>query len=236
MAALRVDVITGFPDIIEEPLRQSMIKKGQDTGAVEIFTHNLRTFTNDNHRTIDDYPYGGGPGMVLKVEPIVKCLEEIDKIAPLENAKIILLSPRGETLNQKKAVSLSLEKHLVFICGHYKGIDQRVYDFFNITDMSIGDYVLSSGEIGALVIIDSVVRLLPGVLKDIDSAWTDSFSDDLLDAPYFTRPEIFRGIKVPDVLTSGNHAKIEKWRIKKKIDITKSNRPDLYNAYLKQLK
>jgi len=234
--ALRIDIVTGFPGILKPALNESMIKKGRDKNAVEIHLHDLRDYTDDKHRTIDDYPYGGGAGMVLKVEPFVRSMEAIDKQSKVADAKIILMSPRGEQFEQKRAIQLSLEKHLIFLCGHYKGIDQRIHEFFKIDEISIGDYILSSGEISALTVVDSVVRLLPGVLKDIDSAWTDSFSDELLDAPYFTRPEIFRDVKVPEVLLSGNHSKIENWRKNKKIEITKNNRVDLYNKYLKSIK
>ncbi|KAA3608503.1 MAG: tRNA (guanosine(37)-N1)-methyltransferase TrmD [Calditrichaeota bacterium] len=233
---MRIDIVTGFPAILQSALNQSMIKKGQDKNAVKIHLHDLRDYTDDKHRTIDDYPYGGGAGMVLKVEPFVRCLEDIDKQSKISDSKILLMSPQGRQFVQNTATQLSLHKHLVFLCGHYKGIDQRIHNFFEIEEISIGDYVLSSGEISALVIVDSVVRLLPGVLKDIDSAWTDSFTEELLDAPYFTRPEIFRSAKVPEVLLSGNHTKIEKWRLNQKIKSTKNNRPDLYNKYLKTIK
>ncbi len=234
--ALRIDIITGFPEILKSALNESMIKKGRNKNAVEIYLHDLRDYTDDKHRTIDDYPYGGGAGMVLKVEPFVRCLENIDKEACIKEAQIILMSPRGECFSQKRATQLCLKKHLIFLCGHYKGIDQRIHNFFKIDELSIGDYILSSGEISALVVVDSIVRLLPGVLKDIDSAWTDSFSDKLLDSPYYTRPEVFRDVKVPDVLVSGNHEKIKKWRNKQKIEITKNKRPDLYSEYIESIK
>jgi tRNA (guanine37-N1)-methyltransferase len=236
MMALRIDIVTGFPDILKSALNESMIKKGRNKNAVKIYLHDLRDYTDDKHRTIDDYPYGGGAGMVLKVEPFVRCLESIDKEAPVNDARIILMSPRGDRFSQKRAIQLSLKKHLIFLCGHYKGIDQRIHNFFEIEELSIGDYILSSGEISALVVVDSIVRLLPGVLKDIDSAWTDSFSDKLLDSPYYTRPEVFRDVKVPDVLMSGNHEKIDKWRNKQKVEITKNKRPDLYNEYIESIK
>lgn len=233
---LRIDIVTGFPAMLESVLNESMIKKGRDNNAVSIHLHDLRDYTDDKHRTIDDYPYGGSPGMVLKIEPFIKCIEHIKKVTEFEKAKIILMTPRGVQFSQKRAVQLSLEKHLVFLCGHYKGIDERIYNYCEINEISIGDYVLSSGEISALVVIDSVVRLLPDVLKDIDSAWTDSFSDNLLDAPYYTRPEEFKGLKVPDVLKTGDHKKIEQWHEKKKIEITKKLRPDLYKEYIKTIK
>lgn len=233
---LRIDIVTGFPLMLKSVLNESMIKKGRDNKAVEIHLHDLRSFTTDRHRTIDDYPYGGGPGMVLKIEPFVKCLESLKKETDFEKAEIIIMSPKGEPFSQKKAVSLCTKENIIFLCGHYKGIDDRIFEYCNAKELSIGDYILSSGEISALVVIDSIVRLLPGVLKDIDSAWTDSFTDNLLDAPYFTRPPEFGGMKVPAVLMTGDHEKIEKWREEKKIEITKNNRPDLYKKYLKTIK
>lgn len=233
---LRIDIVTGFPAMLESVLNESMIKKGRDNNAVSIHLHDLRNYTDDKHRTIDDYPYGGGPGMVLKVEPFIRCLEKIKKETEFDKAKIILMTPRGEKFSQKKAVQFCLEEHLIFLCGHYKGIDERIHDYCEISELSIGDYILSSGEISALVVVDSIVRLLPGVLKDIDSAWTDSFSDYLLDAPYYTRPEEFEGFKIPEVLKTGDHKKIEQWREQKKIEVTKKIRPDLYKKYLKTIK
>jgi len=233
---LRIDLVTGFPDMLETVLNKSMIKKGRDSKTVAIYLHNLRDYTRDKHKTIDDYPYGGGPGMVLKIEPFMSCLEKINDEADISKADIILMTPGGKTFSQEDAVKLSLKKHLIFLCGHYKGIDARIYDFCKIHEISIGDYILSSGEISALVVIDAIVRLMPGVLKDIDSAWTDSFSDNLLDNPYYTRPEEFRGKKVPQVLITGNHEKINEWRLQQKEKITKQNRPDLYKKYLKTIK
>ena len=174
--------------------------------------------------------------MVLKVEPIVRALRDIFSEMPQEKARILLPSPRGQQFNHKAAVSLSLENHLVFLCGHYKGIDQRIHEFYDINEISIGDYVLSSGEIAALAIVDSVVRLLPGVIKDIESAWSDSFSEELLDAPYYTRPEIYEGKRVPKILLSGNHADIGKWRQEMREKDTRERRPDLYENYQKSIK
>ncbi|MCB9058911.1 MAG: tRNA (guanosine(37)-N1)-methyltransferase TrmD [Calditrichae bacterium] len=233
---LRIDIVTGFPLILNEALNQSIIKKGRDNNAVDIFLHDLRDFTDDKHRTIDDYPYGGGPGMVLKIEPFARCLNLINETNDISQAEIILMTPKGSQYSQKMATELSLQGHLIFLCGHYKGIDNRIHDFYKINEVSIGDYILSSGEIGALVVIDSIVRLLPGVLKDIDSAWTDSFTDNLLDVPYYTRPENFNGVDVPKVLLSGNHRNIDQWREKQRIEITKKYRPDLYEKHLKTIK
>ncbi len=233
---MRIDIITGFPKILNEPLNESIIKMGQRKNAVEIEIHDLRDFTADKHRTIDDYPYGGGPGMVLKIEPFYQALQKIFEKREAEKAHIVMPSPRGRVLTQSIVTQLSLKEHLVFLCGHYKGIDERIHEFYKIDEISIGDYIISSGEVATLVIIDAVVRLLPGVIRDINSAWTDSFSDELLDAPYYTRPEEFLGKKVPSVLLSGNHQKIEEWRQKIREKITRERRPDLYEKYLKSIK
>jgi len=230
---MRIDVITGFPKMVEGPLNESMIKIGRRNKVVDFNIYDLRKYTTDRHRTIDDYPYGGGPGMVLKIEPVVKALDDIFTKGDQKETKILMPTPRGICLNQSLITKMSLEEHLVFICGHYKGIDERVHQFYKIDEISIGDYILSSGEVASLVLIDSVVRLLPGVLKDIDSAWTDSFSENLLDVPYYTRPEIFRDVKVPEVLLSGNHKNIKKWRHDMRKKITESRRPDLFEKYKK---
>ncbi len=229
---LKIDIITGFPKMLDGPLNDSMIRKAQRNRRVEIKLHDLRDYTEDRHKTIDDYPYGGSAGMVLKIEPIVRCLDNIFADSKVENAELILPSPRGPVFRQDEAKRLSLKNHLVFLCGHYKGIDERIYEFYPFKELSVGDYILSAGEIAALAMVDAVVRLLPGVLKDIDSAFTDSFEDGLLDAPYYTRPDEFRGKKVPDVLLSGNHSKIEAWRQQKREEVTKERRPDLYNKYI----
>ncbi len=228
---MRIDIISGFPAMVEEPLKQSIIRQGRQKGLVDIYVHDLRDFTQDKHRTIDDYPYGGGPGMVLKLEPIVGALRRIFGEMPEEKARILLTSPRGRTLDQAEVTRLSLQDHLILICGHYKGVDERVHEFYKVEEISIGDYILSAGEVAALVITDAVVRLLPGVIKDIDSAWSDSFADDLLDAPYYTRPEEFEGKGVPKVLISGNHRKIAEWRQQQRIKITRERRPDLFKKY-----
>jgi len=230
---MRIDIISGFPRMLEAPLNESIVRQARLKNRVQIHIHDLRDFTEDKHRTIDDYPYGGGPGMVLKLEPIVKALRHIFKEEAAEKARILLTSPRGQTLNQSTAVKLSLQEHLVLICGHYKGVDERLGELFDVQELSIGDYVLSAGETAALVIVDAVVRLLPGVIKDINSAWSDSFSDDLLDAPYYTRPENFEGHRVPPVLLSGDHKKIENWRLQQREEITRRRRPELFKKYLK---
>jgi len=233
---MQIDIITDFPQIVTEPLQQSIIKRAQQNKIVTINVHNLRKWAKDRHKTIDDAPYGGGAGMIFKIEPLYDCLSEIYGNDPGEKVKILLTSPRGEKLTQEKATKLSIKENLIIICGHYKGIDERLKSFFPIEEISIGDFVLSGGEIPALTIVDAVVRLLPGSISDIDSAWTDSFSENLLDCDYYTRPESFKGEKVPEVLLSGDHSKINKWRDEKRVEITKSNRPDLYIKYKEELK
>ncbi len=230
-----IDVITAFPGIIKPPLNESIIKRAVRAKVVDIRIHDLRRWTKDKHHTIDDTPYGGGAGMVYKIEPLCECLEHI--IGPDSGkVEILLTSPRGRGLNQSYATELSLKKRIIIICTRYKGVDERIKKFFPINEISIGDYVITGGELAALVIVDSLVRLLPGAISDIDSAWTDSFSDGFLDCNYYTRPEIFREEKVPAVLLSGDHDKISSWRQKERETITKINRPDLYENYLKEIK
>lgn len=213
---------------MDGPFQESIIKRALEKKLINIDIYDLRSFTKDKHHQIDDYPYGGGPGMILKPEPIFVCIDHIlDKISPDESRRLIFLTPQGKTYNQQHAKKLSSEQNLIFLCGHYKGIDQRVRDYWDFEEISIGDYVLTGGELPALVVIDSVVRLIPGVISDINSAETDSFYNNMLDCPYYTRPEIFRDLKVPSVLLSGNHAEIEKWRKQKSLEITLERRQDL---------
>jgi len=223
---MRIDIIAALPDIVEGPLQQSIVRRAQEAGAVEIEVHDLRAFAADKHRQIDDYPFGGGAGMVLKPEPLFRAVEAIRE-AHGEPDEVIYLTPDGEPFDQPMANRLSMDEHLVLIAGHYKGIDQRVRNALVTTEISIGDYVLSGGELPALVLVDAVVRLLPGVLGDASSALTDSFQDDLLDAPVYTRPAEFRGMDVPEVLRSGDHARIEAWRDEKRLEKTRDRRPDL---------
>ncbi len=231
---MQIDIITAFPKMVSVPLEESIIGRAANRDIVKINIHDLRAWTEDRHRTIDDAPYGGGAGMVYKVEPLHKCLTEIFEKKEHPSREILLTSPRGKTFDQAAAVKLSLIDHLIIICGHYKGIDERLKSFFPVNEISLGDYVLSGGEIPATVIVDSVVRLLPGVLGDVDSAFTDSFNDYLLDCDYYTRPENFKGVSVPEILLSGNHDKIDKWRLAQREAITKDRRPDLYKKYLKK--
>ncbi len=230
-----IDVITAFPAIVNPPLTESIIKRAVQAKIVDIRVHDLRKWTDDKHQTIDDTPYGGGAGMVYKVEPLYRCLDELTR-SKKDQSRIFLTSPRGKILNQSIATQLSLEAHIILISARYKGVDERIKRFFDVEEISIGDYVITGGELASLVIVDSIVRLLPGAIGDIDSAWTDSFSDGLLDCNYYTRPEEFRGEEVPPVLLTGDHKKIKAWRQQERETITKKNRPDLFENYLKETK
>ena len=229
---MQIHVITAFPKTFHGFLDESILKRAIKSSAVEIILHNIRDHAIGKHLQIDDYPYGGGAGMILKPEPIFSCLKDVREKYKLENVKVTLLTPVGQAYEQKKAVELSLRDSLILLCGHYKGIDQRVIDELVDEEISIGDFVVTGGEVPAMCIIDSVIRLLPGVIGDIDSAITDSFQTGLLDHPHYTRPEKFRDKSVPKVLLSGNHAAIEKWRSEQSIDITQKLRQDLYQKYL----
>ncbi|SHK09256.1 tRNA (guanosine(37)-N1)-methyltransferase TrmD [Rhodothermus profundi] len=227
---MRIDIVTAFPDLVRGPLEYSIIRRARERGQVDIRVHDLRDYTTDRHRQIDDYPYGGGGGMVLKPEPIFRCIEAIQEEArragrPID--EVIYLTPDGQVFNQELANRLSLCQHLVLLAGHYKGVDQRVRDALVTMELSIGDYVLSGGELPALVVVDAIVRLIPGVLGDAESALTDSFQDGLLDAPVYTRPAVFRGMAVPEVLRSGDHERIAAWREEQRLLKTRQRRPDL---------
>ncbi|MDR6160068.1 MULTISPECIES: tRNA (guanosine(37)-N1)-methyltransferase TrmD [Chryseobacterium] len=222
---MRIDIISVLPELMESPFKTSILKRAVDKGLVEVHFHHLRDWAINKHRQIDDEPYGGGAGMVMMVEPLDKCISELK--AQRDYDEIIYLTPDGVTLNQKIANTLSIKQNLIFLCGHYKGIDQRVRDLHITKEISIGDYVLTGGELAACVLADSVIRLLPGVLNDEQSALTDSFQDDLLSPPIYTRPEVYKGLEVPKVLLSGNFAKIEEWRHDEALRITKEKRPDL---------
>lgn len=222
---MRIDIISVLPELMESPFKTSILKRAVDKGLVEVHFHHLRDWAINKHRQIDDEPYGGGAGMVMMVEPLDKCISELK--AQRDYDEIIYLTPDGVTLNQKIANTLSIKQNLIFLCGHYKGIDQRVRDLHITKEISIGDYVLTGGELAACVLADSVIRLLPGVLNDEQSALTDSFQDDLLSPPIYTRPEVYKGLEVPKILLSGNFAKIEEWRHDEALRITKEKRPDL---------
>ena len=222
---MRIDIITILPELLKSPFEASIMKRAIDSGLVTVNFHNLRDFTSDNYKSIDDYQFGGGAGMVMMIEPIDKCISKLRNKRNYD--EIIYMTPDGETLNQGIANQLSLQKNIIILCGHYKGVDQRVRDHFITKEISIGDYVMSGGELGAAVLCDAIVRLIPGVLGNETSALTDSFQDNLLAPPIYTRPREYKNMKVPDVLFSGNFPEIEKWREKEAYKRTKSRRPDL---------
>ena len=220
---MKIDIVTLFPEICRAPLGESIMKRAQQNGIVDLSIHNLRDWTTDKHHVADDAPFGGGQGMVMKPEPIFAAVEELRN----QTSKVVLMSPAGRRFDQQMAAQLSGESHLVIICGHYEGVDHRVIEHLVDLEISIGDYVLTNGAIAAVVLVDAVVRLMPGVLGHEQSAVDDSFSRGLLEAPQYTRPAEFRSWKVPDVLLSGNHAEIESWRREQAIKRTRENRPDL---------
>lgn len=224
---MKIDILTLFPEMFSGVLGQSILHRAAEKGAVNYHVVNFREYAANKHLTVDDYPYGGGAGMVLKPQPIFDAVSALQKQAENGNPRIVLLCPQGERYNQKKAEELSKEKHLIFICGHYEGYDERIRTHLVTDEISIGDYVLTGGELGAMVIIDSVVRLLPEVLGKEESHQQDSFSTGLLEHPHYTRPADFRGLKVPDVLMSGNHKLIEEWRTKESLRRTLMRRSDL---------
>jgi len=222
---MRIDIISVLPELMASPFETSILKRAVEKGVAEVYFHQLRDWSIGKHKQIDDEPYGGGAGMVMMVEPLDKCISEL--IEARNYDEIIYLTPDGKTLNQKIANTLSLKKNLLFICGHYKGIDQRVRDLHVTLEISIGDFVLTGGELAACVLADSIIRLLPGVLNDEQSALTDSFQDDLLSPPIFTRPKIYKNLEVPAILLSGDTAKIEDWKYEQALKITEERRPDL---------
>ncbi len=223
---LRIDILTLFPQVFDSPLSCSILKRARDDGLIEIVLTDIRDFTTDNYRKVDDKPYGGGPGMVMMPGPVFDSLEHVRKLSP-DAGRLILLSPQGQKFDQAKAAELSKEKRLILIAGKYEGFDERIRTGLGAEQISIGDYVLNGGELAAMIVIDAVVRLLPGALGDEDSAKNDSFIEGLLEYPQYTRPEVFRGMKVPEILLSGDHAKIAEWRKQQSIERTKKSRPDL---------
>lgn len=221
---MRIDIITIFPEMVEGPLSLSLIGRGREKGLFEILVHDLREFTDDKHRVVDDVPYGGGPGMVMKPEPIMEALRKID---PDNEALRIITSAAGEVFDQKLAADFSGRERMIILCGHYKGVDQRVVQLANLREISIGDFILTGGEYAAVVMADAVLRLLPGTLKDFESAFEDSHFSGILGPEEFTRPEAYEGVSVPEVLISGHHEKIRRWRLGNALSRTRRKRPDL---------
>jgi tRNA (guanine37-N1)-methyltransferase len=238
---MKIDILTLFPEMFKGPFEESIVKRAQEKSLVEIKIHNLRKWAKDKHKTVDDRPFGGGAGMILIIEPIFKALKSLGLLLRTQNkttgescvsekkTKVILLGPTGKVFNQKKACQLAKMDHLIFICGHYEGVDERVREHLVDEEISIGDYILTGGEIPAMVMVDTVVRLIPGVLEKPEAIKTESFSP-LLEYPQYTRPEDFKGWKVPKILLSGDHKKIADWRKKKSLERTRKRRPDLLKA------
>ena len=222
---MRFDIITVLPGLLESPFAHSILQRAQKKGIAEIHVHNLREYTNNKQKSVDDYPYGGGSGMVMQIEPFSNCIEKLQ--AERVYDEIIFMTPDGITLNQEMANELSGKENIMLLCGHYKGIDQRIREIYVTREISVGDYVLSGGELPAAIVVDAVVRLIPGVLNDETSALSDSFQGELLDAPLYTRPADWKGHKVPDILLSGDQAKIENWRYEEALKRTQERRPDL---------
>lgn len=224
---MQIDILTLFPEMFEGPFKHSIIKRAKEKNLIDIQLINIRDFAIDKHRRVDDYQYGGGSGMVMMIEPIARCIDSLKEKKTYD--EIIYMSPDGHLLDQKLSNKLSTFKNILILCGHYKGIDERIREQYITQEISIGDYVLSGGELAAAVVTDSIVRLIPGVLNDETSALSDSFQDDLLSPPAYTRPSEFQGMKVPPILLSGNDKEIEKWRLEKAFERTKKRRPDLLN-------
>lgn len=224
---MRIDILTVLPELLESPLNHSIMKRAQSKGLLEVYLHHLRKWAVNEYGQVDDYQYGGGAGMVMMCEPLTSAIEELSKERKYD--EIIYLTPDGTTFDQKQANSLSLKQNLLMICGHYKGIDERIREHFITKEISIGNYVLSGGELPAAILVDAVGRLIPGVLNDETSALFDSFQDNLLAPPVYTRPADFRGWKVPDILLSGNPRKIDEWRHEQSVRRTEEKRPDLFN-------
>ena len=222
---MRIDILSVVPELLVSPFEASILKRAQEAKRVEVHIHNIRDYSSNRYKQVDDYPYGGGAGMVLMIEPIAKCIESLQ--AQRKYDAVVYMTPDGQQLNQKTANHFSLFKNIIILCGHYKGVDQRVRDLFITDELSVGDYVLSGGELAAAVFCDAMIRLIPGVLGNETSALTDSFQDNLLAPPIYTRPADYKGHQVPEILTSGNTPKVEQWREEKAMDRTKKLRPDL---------
>jgi tRNA (guanine37-N1)-methyltransferase len=222
---MRIDILTLFPELLKSPFEASILKRALDSGKAEVVFHDLRDYSTNKQKQVDDYPFGGGAGMVMQIEPIDRCIQDLKEKRTYD--AVIYLTPDGTTLNQKQANHFSTLENIILLCGHYKGVDQRVRDHLITHEISIGDFVLSGGELAAAVLCDSIIRLIPGVLGDESSALTDSFQDGILAPPIYTRPADYKGLKVPEILTSGNTPKIEEWRDQKALERTQKRRPDL---------
>jgi len=222
---MRIDIITVLPELLESPFSASILKRAQEKGLVEVVVHNLRDYSTNKQKSIDDYAFGGGAGMVMQIEPIAACIEKLQSERKYD--EIIYMTPDGETMKQGMVNTLSLKENIIILAGHYKGVDERVRELFITKEISVGDFVLTGGELPAAILCDSIIRLIPGVISDETSALTDSFQDNLLAPPVYTRPENYKGNKVPEILLSGNHKAIDKWREDKAIERTKNRRPDL---------
>lgn len=228
---MRFDILTILPELLEGPFHVSMMKRAQERGLIDIHIHNIRDYSTDKHRNVDDYQYGGGAGMVMSIEPIATLIEKLK--SEREYDEIIYMTPDGELLEQRHCNQWSLKNNIMILCGHYKGVDERIREHYITKEISIGSYVLTGGELAAAIIVDSVSRLIPGVMNDETSALTDSFQDDLLSPPVYTRPPVYNGWEVPEILLSGDFGKIEAWREEQAIERTKTKRPDLYQTFLK---
>lgn len=222
---MRIDILTILPDLLHGPFSESIMKRAQEKGHLELMVHNIRDYSTNKHHKVDDTQYGGGAGMVMTIQPIVDLIEKLKSERDYD--EIIFMTPDGEVLEQDLCNELSLTKNIIILCGHYKGIDERIREYYITKEISIGSYVLTGGELGAAVLVDSIVRLIPGVINDETSALTDSFQDNLLSPPVYTKPSDYKGMKVPEVLLSGNFKKIDKWREEKALERTKDRRPDL---------
>lgn len=222
---MRIDILTVVPGLLESPFNYSIVKRAKEKGLVDIYLHNLRDYAANKYRQVDDYAFGGGAGMVMMAEPIAKCIEQLKSERPYD--EVIFMCPDGAVFNQKTANQLSLSGNLMILCGHYKGIDERIRQLYITREISVGDYVLTGGELAAAIVVDAIVRLIPGAIGDEESALSDSFQDGLLAPPVYTRPEEFKGLKVPEILLSGDHKKIEDWRHEESVKRTTERRPDL---------
>ena len=222
---MRIDIITVLPELLESPFNASILKRAQEKGLVEVVIHNLRDYSTNKQKSIDDYAFGGGAGMVMQIQPIADCIEKLKGERNYDET--IYMTPDGEVMKQGMVNTLSLKKNLIILAGHYKGVDERVRELFITKEISVGDFVLTGGELPAAILSDSIIRLIPGVISDETSALTDSFQDNLLAPPVYTRPEEYRGLKVPEILLGGNHKAIEQWREEQALERTKTRRPDL---------